>query len=60
MNYNIADENPTWVANRVRQFVAKDPSPLGAVDLSWFKDAVTLKVGYYGTLGNAALAGLAV
>ncbi|KAI6083932.1 putative hydrolase [Hypoxylon rubiginosum] len=56
----IADENPTWVANRVRQFVAKDPSPLGAVDLSWFKDAVTLKVGYYGTLGNAALAGLAV
>lgn len=56
----LADENPVWVANRIQQFLAKATSPLSAVDLSYLKDRVTLKVGYFGTLGNAALGGLTV
>ncbi|RYP51203.1 hypothetical protein DL768_003409 [Monosporascus sp. mg162] len=54
----IADENPEWVANRVLKFLAQDDSPLPAVDLSYLKDLVTLKVGYFGTLRNAAMGGL--
>ncbi|RYP09974.1 hypothetical protein DL765_008243 [Monosporascus sp. GIB2] len=50
-----ADENPEWVANRVLKFLAGDDSPLPAVDLSYLKDLVTLKVGYFGTLRNAAI-----
>ncbi|KAI1491243.1 Alpha/Beta hydrolase protein [Biscogniauxia mediterranea] len=53
----IADENPVWVANRVLKFLAEDTSPPPAVDLSYLKDLVTLKVGYYGTYRNAALGG---
>ncbi|EOO01300.1 putative soluble epoxide hydrolase protein [Phaeoacremonium minimum UCRPA7] len=53
----IADENPTWVARRVFKFLAQDKSPLPHVDLSYLKDKVTLTVGYFGTLGNAALGG---
>ncbi|KAI1496927.1 Alpha/Beta hydrolase protein [Biscogniauxia marginata] len=53
----IADENPVWVANRVLKFLAADTSPLAVVDLSYLKDLVTLKIGYYGTYRNAALAG---
>ncbi|KAI1205636.1 putative hydrolase [Annulohypoxylon truncatum] len=56
----IADENPVWVANRVGRFLANDSSPIDAVDLSYLKDAVTLKVGYFGTLRNAALGGFTV
>ncbi|KAI2469564.1 putative hydrolase [Annulohypoxylon bovei var. microspora] len=56
----IADENPVWVANRLQRFLANDSSPIDAVDLSYLKDRVTLKVGYFGTLGNAALGGLTV
>ncbi|KAI1384282.1 putative hydrolase [Hypoxylon trugodes] len=56
----IADENPVWVADRLQKFLANDSSPLEAVDLSYLKDRVTLKVGYYGTLRNAALGGLTV
>lgn len=56
----IADENPVWVANRVQQFLNNDSSPLKAVDLSYLKDRVTLKVGYFGTLRNAALGGLTI
>ncbi|KAK7754689.1 hypothetical protein SLS62_003246 [Diatrype stigma] len=55
-----ADENPRWVANRVLQFLGKDNSSLPAIDLSYLKDLVTLKVGYFGTLNNAALGGLAI
>ncbi|KAI0132020.1 Alpha/Beta hydrolase protein [Xylariales sp. AK1849] len=54
----IADENPAWVAKRVARWLATDTSPLTGVDLSWLDDAVTLTVGYFGTLGNAALGGL--
>ncbi|XDG08907.1 hypothetical protein ABKA04_008522 [Annulohypoxylon sp. FPYF3050] len=57
---DAADENPVWVANRVQKFLANDSSPIDAVDLSYLKDAVTLKVGYFGTLRNAALGGLTV
>lgn len=53
----LADENPVWVANRVAKFLAEDPSPLDSVDLSYLTDKVTLTVGFYGTIGNAALAG---
>ncbi|KAI0383579.1 putative hydrolase [Hypomontagnella monticulosa] len=56
----VADENPTWVANRIHQFLSKGSSPLSPVDLSYLKDLVTLKVGFYGTLRNAALGGLTV
>ncbi|ORY65511.1 Alpha/Beta hydrolase protein [Pseudomassariella vexata] len=54
----IADENPAWVARRVASFLATDTSPLPNIDLSYLADKVTLTVGFYGTLGNAALAGL--
>ncbi|KAI1877022.1 uncharacterized protein JN550_001094 [Neoarthrinium moseri] len=54
----IADENPVWVANRVGRWLATDTSPLANLDLSWLTDKVTLTVGYFGTLGNAALGGL--
>jgi len=54
----VADENPVWVANRVAQWLAKDKSPLSEVDLSYLDDLVTLTVGVYGTLSNAALAGV--
>jgi hypothetical protein len=40
------------------KFLAKDQSPLGAVDLSYLKDLVTLTVGLFGTLGNAKIGGL--
>ncbi|RYP91941.1 hypothetical protein DL770_001915 [Monosporascus sp. CRB-9-2] len=56
----IADENPEWVANRVLEFLAEDDSPLPAVDLSYLRDLVTLKVGYFGTLRNAAMGGLRI
>ncbi|KAI0137709.1 putative hydrolase [Hypoxylon sp. NC0597] len=56
----IADENPVWVAKRIQRFLANDSSPLGPVDLSYLKDVVTLNVGYFGTLKNAALGGLTV
>ncbi|KAI1642653.1 putative hydrolase [Daldinia loculata] len=56
----VADENPVWTANRIRQFLAKDSSPIDKVDLSYLKDRVTLKVAYFGTLRNAALGGLQV
>ncbi|KAI0880034.1 putative hydrolase [Annulohypoxylon maeteangense] len=56
----LADENPVWVANRIQRFLANDSSTVEAVDLSSFKDMVTLKVGYFGTLRNAALGGLTV
>ncbi|OTA94142.1 hypothetical protein M434DRAFT_21084 [Hypoxylon sp. CO27-5] len=56
----IADENPVWVANRIQKFLADDSSPLDPVDLSYLKDMVTLNVGYFGTLRNAALGGLTV
>ncbi|KAI0169960.1 putative hydrolase [Hypoxylon sp. FL1284] len=56
----VADENPVWVANRIQKFLAQDSSPLDPVDLSYLKDMVTLKVGYYGTLRNAALGGLTI
>ncbi|KAL7620857.1 hypothetical protein AAE478_009855 [Parahypoxylon ruwenzoriense] len=56
----IADENPVWVANRIQRFLALDSSPLDAVDLSHLRDRVTLTVGYFGTLRNAALGGLTV
>ena len=52
----VADENPVWVANRVLKFLANDDSPIPSIDLSYLKDKVTLTVGYYGTLGNAAIA----
>ncbi|KAK3364355.1 Alpha/Beta hydrolase protein [Lasiosphaeria hispida] len=52
----IADENPVWVANRVARFLSQDTLPLPDADLSWLADRVTLTVGYYGTLGNKALA----
>ncbi|OAP59345.1 hypothetical protein AYL99_06643 [Fonsecaea erecta] len=52
----IADENPAWVATRVQQFFAQEQSPPPAVDLSGLTDKVTLTVGYFGTLENAALA----
>ncbi|KAK0727534.1 Alpha/Beta hydrolase protein [Lasiosphaeria miniovina] len=53
----IADENPVWVANRIAQFLAKDKSPLAAVNLSSLADRVTLTVGAFGTLANARLSG---
>ncbi|KAI0839276.1 putative hydrolase [Hypoxylon sp. FL0890] len=56
----VTDENPTWVANRIQKSLANDTSPLGSVDLSYLKDVVTLNVGYFGTLRNAALGGLTV
>jgi pimeloyl-ACP methyl ester carboxylesterase len=56
----VADENPVWVAERVRQFFGKDNSTLPAADLSALKDKVTTKVGFYGTLRNARLGGLQV
>ncbi|KAI1374258.1 putative hydrolase [Hypoxylon crocopeplum] len=56
----IADENPLWVANRIHRFLSNDSSPPDAVDLSYLKDMVTLTVGYFGTLRNAALGGLTV
>ncbi|RYP36759.1 hypothetical protein DL766_001795 [Monosporascus sp. MC13-8B] len=56
----IADENPEWVANRVLKFLAGDDSALPAVDLSYLKDLVTLKVGYFVTLRNAAIGGLQI
>ncbi|KAK4442092.1 Alpha/Beta hydrolase protein [Podospora aff. communis PSN243] len=55
----IADENPVWVARRVARFLEQDPAPIPDADLSWLADRVTLTVGFYGTLGNAALAGAA-
>ncbi|KAH8681292.1 Alpha/Beta hydrolase protein [Xylariales sp. PMI_506] len=54
----LGDENPVWVANRIAKFLENDASPLESIDLSWFKNAVTLTVGYLGTLRNLQLAGL--
>ncbi|KAK4183593.1 putative soluble epoxide hydrolase [Podospora australis] len=58
----IADENPKWVAERVKRFLDADDEGQkpAVVDLGWLKDRVTLTVGFYGTLQNAALAGLSV
>ncbi|KAI1105618.1 putative hydrolase [Jackrogersella minutella] len=56
----IADENPVWVANRIQRFLANDSSPIENIDLSYLKDTVTLTVGYFGTLRNAALGGFTV
>ncbi|KAH8803573.1 Alpha/Beta hydrolase protein [Xylogone sp. PMI_703] len=57
----IGEENPVWVANRVRRFFVEDgkfaPRP---IDLSYLTDKVTLTVGYFGTKGNTALAGVPV
>ncbi|KAH9203898.1 Alpha/Beta hydrolase protein [Leptodontidium sp. 2 PMI_412] len=53
----IADENPVWVASRILRFLAQDISPPASLDLSSLENVVTLTVGYFGTLGNAALAG---
>ncbi|KIW12205.1 hypothetical protein PV08_09481 [Exophiala spinifera] len=54
----IADENPAWVAARVQSFFEQDENPpLPTIDLSYLDDKVTLTVGYFGTLGNAARAG---
>lgn len=53
----IADENPTWTANRVARFLAEDDSPLEAIDLSPLADVVTLTVGYFGTFRNWELGG---
>ncbi|KAH8819414.1 Alpha/Beta hydrolase protein [Xylogone sp. PMI_703] len=52
----IADENPTWTASRILRFLEQDRSPPASVNLSHLTDKVTLTVGYYGTLANAALA----
>lgn len=54
----LADENSAWVAKRLAKFLAQDASPIPDVDLSYLADKVTLTVGFYGTLGNAGLAGL--
>lgn len=51
----VADEKPTWVANRVARFLAQDNSILAGVDLSWLEGVVTLNVGFYGTQANKAL-----
>ncbi|KAI1858114.1 hypothetical protein JX265_010782 [Neoarthrinium moseri] len=56
----IGDENPTWVAERIARWLETDATPLVAVDLAWLDDRVTLEVGFYGTLGNAALGGLSL
>ncbi len=53
----VADENPTWVAARVARFLAADASPLPSVNITHLADQVTLTVGFFGTLGNAALGG---
>ena len=37
-----ADENPTWVANRLLAFFGADPQPLPSIDLSYLIDKVTL------------------
>ncbi|KIX99878.1 uncharacterized protein Z520_04514 [Fonsecaea multimorphosa CBS 102226] len=52
----IADENPAWVATRVHQFLEQEQNPPPSIDLSDLADKVTLTVGYFGTLGNVALA----
>lgn len=51
----IADENPTWTANRVGKFFSDDNSTLSSIDLSYLADLVTLNVGYFGTQRNLAL-----
>ncbi|EED21272.1 hydrolase, putative [Talaromyces stipitatus ATCC 10500] len=51
----LGDENPSWTANRVAKFFSEDKSPLQTVDLSSLTDRVTLQVGFFGTLRNAAL-----
>ncbi|KEY66630.1 hypothetical protein S7711_01925 [Stachybotrys chartarum IBT 7711] len=48
----IADENPVWVTNRFLRFLARDNSTLPAIDLSSFRDRVTLTVGSFGTYRN--------
>ena len=50
-----ADENSGWAARRITKFLDDDEDPLELVDLSWLDDKVTLDVGLYGTLDNAAL-----
>ncbi|KAI0549952.1 Alpha/Beta hydrolase protein [Xylaria curta] len=52
----IGDENPAWTANRLAQFF-RDSTPIPDLDLSYLKDRVTLKIGFYGTYRNAALGG---
>ncbi|KAI0156786.1 putative hydrolase [Xylariaceae sp. FL1272] len=56
----IGDENPSWTANRVVQFLANDNTPLPTIDLLDPKSRVILKVGLYGTSRNAELAGFKV
>ncbi|RFU81907.1 soluble epoxide hydrolase [Trichoderma arundinaceum] len=55
----IADENPVWVARRVKKFFSEETSKPPSVDLSTLTDKATLTVGYFGTLQNVALAGSA-
>jgi hypothetical protein len=52
----LADENPAWVAARIQRFLDEEQDPPPSVDLSYLTNKVTLNVGYFGTLGNAALA----
>ncbi|KAI9148164.1 Soluble epoxide hydrolase [Paramyrothecium foliicola] len=56
----IADENPEWVALRTLRFFGQDSSPLRSIDLSWLRNTVTLKVGYFGTKRNARLGGITI
>lgn len=53
---SLADENPAWVAHRIARFLSEDTTPLADIDLSHLRDKATLKIGFYGTLRNAALA----
>ncbi|KAI0479802.1 Alpha/Beta hydrolase protein [Xylaria cf. heliscus] len=55
----IGDENPAWTANRLGRFF-QDENSIPDLDLSYLKDRVTLKIGFYGTYRNAALGGFAV
>ena len=52
----LADENPNWVAQRLIRFFDQAQPANPSIDLSNLADKVTLTVGYFGTLGNAAMA----